>query len=50
MGPRFRGDDGDFHGLGWAKGRWKLLDFLSALGSRNHRQELRMKTKEDFLA
>jgi hypothetical protein len=27
-----------------------LLDFSMALGGRNHRQELRTTTKEDFLA
>jgi hypothetical protein len=24
MGPRFRGDDADFHSLGWATDPWKL--------------------------
>jgi len=36
MGPRFRGDDseGDFHSLGWAKGRWKLP--MKSLGRPRH--------------
>jgi hypothetical protein len=29
MGPRFRGDDADFHCSAWTKGPWKLAELMT---------------------